>query len=195
MECASQMGSLPRGITGESPSRSANVNGWLRITSIASAARARSQRSSVRRTPPIFFWLRKHGIPRRSISAARKIKHWGPRALITRCGTSAESLTRAGSEALRQSGRRSTRVKSGRDACSHVWKRDGARCRRCDMRRDDSPDMPFHIHHIVSFADKKLRSDPSNLVLLCEACHQFVHSRRNVNREFLPEKRAARASA
>ena len=56
------------------------------------------------------------------------------------------------------------------------------------LRRDDSPDMPFHIHHVVSFADKELRAEPSNLVLLCEACHQFVHSRENLTREYLPQE-------
>jgi len=33
--------------------------------------------------------------------------------------------------------------------------------------------------------NKELRTDPNNLVLLCEVCHNFVHSKLNKNREFL----------
>lgn len=91
----------------------------------------------------ILFWLRKHGVPRRTISEARGIKHWGA----------------------------------------------------CALHRDNSPDMPFHIHHVVSFADKELRAEPSNLVLLCEACRQFVHSRENLTREYLSKKRDSSAPA
>jgi predicted HNH restriction endonuclease len=47
--------------------------------------------------------------------------------------------------------------------------------------------MPFHIHHLRSFAFAELRAIPANLVLVCEACHHFVHSRENVDRELLPE--------
>jgi 5-methylcytosine-specific restriction endonuclease McrA len=78
--------------------------------------------------------------------------------------------------------------KEWKAACSFVWKRDHATCRRCGIHRDESKDIPFHIHHIVSFADKNLRADPSNLVLLCETCHQFVHSKRNTKNEFLSKK-------
>jgi 5-methylcytosine-specific restriction endonuclease McrA len=31
-----------------------------------------------------------------------------------------------------------------------------------------------------------LRAEPDNLVLLCEACHRWVHSRANIGRVFLP---------
>lgn len=136
----------------------------------------------------IFFWLRKHGIPRRTISEARKIKHWGQvgsdNPMWKRCGelnphwlggVSPERQTFYNTEEWKQ-------------ACSIVWKRDGACCRRCKTHRKDVADMPFHIHHIVSFANKELRADPRNLALLCEECHHFIHSRRNVNREFLPQE-------
>lgn len=45
-----------------------------------------------------------------------------------------------------------------------------------------------HIHHIVSFAVKGLRAEVTNLALLCVACHRYVHSKRNVDREYLPPK-------
>lgn len=34
-------------------------------------------------------------------------------------------------------------------------------------------------------AGVELRAVPSNLALLCRPCHLWVHSRQNVNREFL----------
>lgn len=68
-----------------------------------------------------------------------------------------------------------------------VWKRDNAMCQKCslDFRKVDRKSMRFHVHHIRSFAIKELRADPNNLALLCEDCHRFVHSKKNINNEFL----------
>ena len=137
----------------------------------------------------ILFWLKKHGIPRRSVASARAIKHWGASGVDNPMWNKRGELNpnwRGGVTADRQAFYTSEEWKS---ACSTVWKRDDATCCRCGQHRTDSLDMPFHIHHIVSFADKDLRAEPSNLVLLCEACHQFVHSRRNVSREYLQPER------
>ena len=136
----------------------------------------------------ILFWLRKHGIPRRTVSEARGIKHWGAAGADNPMWNKRGELNPrwlGGVTPERQSFYASKEWKS---ACSLVWKRDGAKCRRCNLHRDDSPDMPFHIHHLVSFADRELRAEPSNLVLLCEACHQFIHSRGNLTREYLSKK-------
>lgn len=137
----------------------------------------------------VLFWLRKHLIPRRSVSEARSIKHWGS------SGADNPMWNRRGELNPRWLGgitpdRQAFYVsREWKSACSLVWKRDKAKCRRCNLHKNNSPDMPFHIHHIVSFADKKLRADTSNLVLLCEACHHFVHSKKNINHEYLPQKR------
>ena len=74
-----------------------------------------------------------------------------------------------------------------KDACKVVWRRADAKCERCglDHRRIDRESEKFHVHHIVSFMVKELRSEPSNLVLLCSKCHRFVHSKKNVNNEFI----------
>ena len=45
----------------------------------------------------------------------------------------------------------------------------------------------LHVHHIVSFAEEEYRVDPDNLVLLCVKCHRFVHSKKNIEREFIVE--------
>lgn len=70
-------------------------------------------------------------------------------------------------------------------ACSFVWKRDNATCQKCN--RPSSKTVKLHVHHIVSFSVKKLRAEPSNLILLCIKCHRFVHSKKNVDKEFIKE--------
>jgi 5-methylcytosine-specific restriction endonuclease McrA len=67
-----------------------------------------------------------------------------------------------------------------------VWKRDKGTCQRCGAKANDGAIM--HIHHIVSFAVKELRTETGNLVLLCIGCHHFVHSAANTGREFVKER-------
>lgn len=69
-----------------------------------------------------------------------------------------------------------------------VWSRDNATCQRCGKHHNTAVNRgSFDIHHIVSFAVAELRCEASNLVLLCEECHYWVHSADNVNREFIRE--------
>ena len=133
----------------------------------------------------IYFWLRKHGIPRRSISSARALKHWELSGVDNPMWNKKGELNhnwKGGITADRQSFYVSQEWKT---ACSFVWERDKRTCQRCNLIKEESADMPFHIHHIKSFADKDLRSDPENLILLCEACHRFVHSKKNTTNEFI----------
>jgi len=136
----------------------------------------------------IIFWLKKHGIPRRSMSESRKIKHWGQvgadNPMWNKRGEQ-NPQWKGGITPERQSFYMSEEWKK---ACRFVWKRDDATCQRCGLNKTESADMPFHIHHIEGFANNELRAEPSNLVLLCEACHHFVHSKRNLLREHLPKE-------
>ena len=135
----------------------------------------------------IFFWLKKHGIKTRSMQEVRAAKHWGAMGSDNPMWNKLGELNpnwRGGVTTERQA------FYTGRAwkvACSAVWKRDRAKCCRCGLGRDDSPDMPMHIHHIESFAVVAKRADIANLVLLCEVCHHFVHSKANVHREYLPK--------
>lgn len=71
-------------------------------------------------------------------------------------------------------------------AVKAVWKRDNATCQRCGKHHNTTKTRgTFCIHHIVGFENKKLRARVSNLVLLCRPCHLFIHSRKNVNKEFI----------
>lgn len=126
----------------------------------------------------ITFWLQKHGIPRRSISEARQIKHWGA------SGTSNPMYGRRGAANHNWKGGCTPERQAfytSREwaiACSAIWNRDNATCQRCGANGK-------HIHHIASFSVKELRAEVSNLVLLCVSCHRWVHSKKNTDKEFL----------
>ena len=69
-----------------------------------------------------------------------------------------------------------------------VWARDRAICQICGKDHNKSRVKGgFHIHHIVSFQHKELRSDISNLILLCKECHRWVHSRKNKEKLYIKE--------
>jgi hypothetical protein len=73
-----------------------------------------------------------------------------------------------------------------KEAVKAVWKRDNATCQRCGKRHNIFTNRgTFDIHHIVSFEVAELRCEVSNLVLLCEECHYWVHSNANTQKEFL----------
>jgi len=73
-------------------------------------------------------------------------------------------------------------------AVKAVCRRADAKCERCGVdHRKVRKQMKFHVHHIVSFAVRELRAAVSNLALLCEDCHRFVHSNANTACEFLGE--------
>lgn len=73
-----------------------------------------------------------------------------------------------------------------KECVKHVWKRDNATCQRCGKKHNDGNRNTFNIHHIYPFAKyKHLRCQPDVLVLLCRDCHLFVHSKKNINHEFM----------
>lgn len=133
----------------------------------------------------IIFWLKRHGIKRRNVSEARSLKHWG------QVGTDNPMWNKRGELNPRWQGGVTPERQSfytseeWKKSCSAVWKRDKATCQRCLLQKKDQPDMPYHIHHIKSFSFVELRADVDNLVLVCEVCHYFIHSKKNINGEFL----------
>jgi 5-methylcytosine-specific restriction endonuclease McrA len=70
-----------------------------------------------------------------------------------------------------------------RGVARQVYTRDKRTCQRCGKVKGSAD--PFDIHHIVSFMCVELRAVLSNLVLLCESCHYWVHGLANTTREFI----------
>lgn len=129
------------------------------------------------------FWLRKHKIPRRDTSAARAVKAWritGPaNGMYGRKGRMAPSW-KHGMTPERQA---FSSTPEWKEAQRKVWARERATCKRCRAKPENG--RRFDVHHIVTFGVKELRLDLENLVLLCRSCHRFVHSKKNVRKEFL----------
>lgn len=134
-------------------------------------------------TQNIIYFLRRFNIPTRDMTEARKAKYWG-----------------ASGDKNPMYGKRGKEVPNWKGGCTperqafysslewaaaakSVWRRDKGTCQRCQIKANGGPQ--FHIHHIISFAVKTYRAEPSNLVLLCAPCHQWVHSKKNANREFI----------
>jgi hypothetical protein len=79
-----------------------------------------------------------------------------------------------------------------RECVKAVWKRDDAICQRCKLDHRtigpaDRKRFGFALHHMVGFECVELRAVVSNLILLCRYCHLWVHSKKNVNRDFIKE--------
>lgn len=71
-------------------------------------------------------------------------------------------------------------------AAAEVWRRADSKCERCGAAHNPNDNRRrFHVHHIVRFEVKALQTDTSNLALLCSKCHRFVHSKKNVDSEFI----------
>lgn len=132
----------------------------------------------------ILWWLKKHDIPRRNISAARKLKKWGlvgeANGMYGRTGDKNPRWV-DGSSPERQSAYARSFWK---DIARFVRKRDGHRCRRCGQ--PSSRTIRLHIHHIRPWAgNPDHRYDTDNLMALCKDCHIWVHSKKNTEHEFI----------
>ena len=132
----------------------------------------------------ILYFLAKLGIPRRTISEVRAVKYWGlsgeQNGMYGKTGVD-NPRWRGGCTPERQALYSS---QEWTEAAKTVWRRDSATCQRC-KQSGQRYEGALHIHHIVSFANAALRTDPCNLVLLCDKCHWFVHSKKNTEGEFL----------
>ncbi len=127
----------------------------------------------------ILQWLRKHNIQPRTMSEIRSKKHWGSSGKDNGMYGSTGNKNpnwKNGCTPDRQSFYVSEEWKK---VCRLVYARDNARCVKCGSKEN------LHVHHIVSFSVKEKRADVDNLVLLCEKCHRFVHSKKNTEKEFI----------
>ena len=132
----------------------------------------------------ILHWLRKHGIPRRNVSEARALKYWGlvgeANGMHGRTGASNPRYV-DGSAPERQ---RLYVQGTGRAFLRAVLARDNYCCVRCYAGSTGSKSL--HVHHLTPWAgNKSLRFCMDNVVTLCRECHNWVHSKKNVDVEFI----------
>ncbi len=128
----------------------------------------------------VIFWLKKLEIPTRTISETRAIKHWG------QSGDSNPMYGKTGDKNKRWKGG----ITPDRQAfySQLPWKkieketreRFDNTCHRCKISGGR-----MEIHHVVSFRHKELRLEPKNLILLCNKCHRYVHSKKNIGLEYI----------
>lgn len=132
----------------------------------------------------IHFWLHKHGIPRRTVAEARRLKHWGASGdknpMFGKTGESNPNYV-DGSSPERQ---RLYAQSNGKGFLRSIFARDGYRCRRCGAPK--TTPKSIHGHHIIPWAgNEALRFDQSNVVTICQPCHSWIHSKKNTAKEFL----------
>lgn len=132
----------------------------------------------------ILFWLGKHGIKRRTVSEARKIKHWGlsgaKNGMFGKCGDKNPRWIDGSSPERQTMYARSF----WKEIALAVKSRDGFKCVRCDAPHGTKNRL--HAHHVKPWAgNPESRFDLSNIITLCGLCHNWTHSRRNVKNEFL----------
>lgn len=132
----------------------------------------------------IYFWLDKHGIKTRTMKETRAIKHWGNSGESNPMFGKRGSLNpnwRGGSTAERQACYSSM---EWRKVSRKARKRDNYTCQICKKGKKEL-ECGLELHHIISFIIVEKRLDIDNLVLLCEKCHDFVHSNKNTERILL----------
>ena len=127
----------------------------------------------------VIYWLKKHGIPRRSTSETRAIKYWGASGEDNPMyGVRGEAHPnwKGGCTPERQAFYSS---EAWLKVLTKVRRRDKYCCQRCGSGEE------IHVHHIVSFAVEELRAELDNLVLLCQECHYWVHGPQNTDGEYI----------
>jgi len=130
-------------------------------------------------------WIKKHNIPTRSIKEIRKKKYWGISGSDNPMWNKKGNLNPNWKGGITKERQLFYQSQEWKQVCQYVWKRDKAKCQNCGAFKDDDPSHPFHIHHIISFMNEDMRADPNNLILLCETCHHWVHSKNNTSKLFL----------
>lgn len=158
--------------------------GWLYkeyITEQKSAAQIASEQNCTEAN--ILYFLHKLNIPIRTMSEIRATKYWGlsgeVNGMFGRRGIDCPNW-KGGSTPERQALYSS---QEWAQAIRKVWARDRGICQRCDTKKE--PGVEFHIHHIVPFRVTELRTEVTNLILVCKKCHKWIHSRKNTKEVML----------
>jgi len=125
----------------------------------------------------IFFWLNKHKIKTRTISEARKLKHWGA------TGRDNPMYGKIGKLNPNWNGghspeRQSEYAKSAwKELAKSILKRDNYLCQKCNSPHTTK--IKLIVHHIKAWSKyPELRFSAGNLITLCERCHKNEHRRK-----------------
>ncbi len=132
----------------------------------------------------IFHWLARHGIIRRTVAEARKVKHWivsgEKNGMYGKCGAENPRFI-DGSSPERQ---RLYAHSFWKELSRQVLMRDYYKCVRCGS--ESSRKNRLHAHHVKPWAgNPDFRFELSNIVSVCGRCHQFIHSKANIKKEIL----------
>jgi len=129
--------------------------------------------------------MKKHKIKGRNISDARKIKTWGTLGKLNGMYGRTKSKNPNWKGGVSPERQQFYSSEIWKKLAIDVRKRDNYSCVRCGVKKDGNESL--HIHHLRSFAIKKYRLQKSNLILLCKKCHNWVHSNKNIKKEFIIE--------
>lgn len=132
----------------------------------------------------ILHWLRKHEIPRRTVSGAREAKKWGsPGAknpMYGRCGDQNPRWIDGRTPERQRMYARSF----WKELIEVVLERDGRKCQRCGAV--NTRVNRLHAHHVKPWTkNPESRFELSNIITVCKECHTWIHSKGNTENEFL----------
>jgi transposase-like protein len=132
----------------------------------------------------VLYFLTKNGIPRRSMKEVRQVKTWAmsgaANGMYGKCGAQNPRWI-DGSAPERQTMYARSFWK---ELAKVVLERDSYKCQRCNATH--SGKNKLHAHHIKTWAgNPKSRFLLPNIIILCQTCHNWVHSKANVNNEYL----------
>lgn len=132
----------------------------------------------------IHYWLKKHGIPTRTVSEVRAMKHWGASGEKNPMHGKYGALNPRYVDGSSPERQRLYAQGHGKAFLRLILKRDSYRCQRCMKPKCGGKGL--HVHHLRSWAgNPSLRFDPENAITLCSACHAWVHSKKNTNGDFI----------
>jgi DNA modification methylase len=125
----------------------------------------------------IFFWLKKHHIPVRTIKETRQVKYWGLR------GKENGMYGRTGAKNPRWNGGHSPERQTlyarnvWKELAKEILKRDNYKCQKCG--NGNISNNKLVVHHIKEWARyPEFRFEKNNLITLCEKCHKKEHCKR-----------------
>lgn len=132
----------------------------------------------------VLYFLAKHAIPKRTVKEVRQVKKWGlsgaANGMYGRCGADNPRWIDGSSPERQTMYARSF----WKELAKTVLERDGYKCLRCKCAH--SGGNKLHAHHIKPWAgNPKSRFLLSNIVTVCQKCHNWIHSKANANNEYL----------